>query len=283
MCRIQELKNTFILFYLFGQTTYIPFKNQNKKFLSIFSFAVKIFPAIVTIMSIIAMFITPNIYPIEKENIHIDIIFQNFEIFMCFSNIFGTYLKIIDSFSSQSLLESFSNSIKYFETQLHITISLSQLERKYRRMILLTPLFHSIYLIFKAVSGFYSNSISYLIFKVAILFKDIAVLHMTLYIELIGVIISSLNEKINKILVDECDDRDTVYLLRQFKWIHLKLLKIVKMFNDKFGWILIFTTLESLLHAIGSLSVLIVKIFMENHAGYGGLLLQLLCNYNFLH
>lgn len=271
MWRIQELKNTFILFNLFGQTAYIPLNNRNKKFLFIFSFAMKIFLAIATITSTILYFNSAT------ENLS-----RYFGIF-AYSSTVGTCIRmVVNSFSSRSLLECFAAIIKYLETKLHITINLSQLDRKYRRMIILAPLIHAIHLILKIASGkLYYNSISYMIFSISVTFKDITILHMTLYIELMGIVISSLNEKINKILLGECDDRDTVYLFRQFKWIHLKLLNIAKIFNDEFGWILFFTTLESFLQSILSSSFHISRM-LENQPGFERFLLKLLRNYIFL-
>lgn len=261
MWRIQELKTTFIWLYLFNQTVYIPLNDNRNKFLYRLSFIPKLILIIVFFAQIITHTFRDIPQPTKNDIINKILIYSAITHFM--TNLLTVFSTTFNPFGSKAILTKFALIIEYIESRWKMEIPIRAFEKRHRRKIMLYVVLQLFIIVLKLFSnpGLYSKY-NLVLMGISFMYKGFIVFHITIFISLIGLIMSSLNMKIVKVLHDEPISRHSVvFLLRQFKLVHYKLPKIVKMINDEFGWILFVFMLEAF--NITASSVSWVFVYME--------------------
>lgn len=131
MWRIRELKPSFVWFYTFGQTTYIPLKSdENKYLLLLFALLPNLVSAIFYVSQ--ATLIILQTYPDLTKNFLINKLLANWTMFGFTSNFVVGGINLTNPFLSRNILMKFATIIQYMETRLQMNVSLAKFERNYR-------------------------------------------------------------------------------------------------------------------------------------------------------
>lgn len=262
MWRIHELKVSFIWFYVFGQTTYIPLKTERLKLLLYFSIITKCMSLLIFLNVIIFIHLEFHMQPTHHHGINMLI---NYSFVICFKiNILTFFLNVKRPFLSRSLLLKFNVIIRYMENQLKAKVVLSEFEKKYRRKIMIFIAYEIIVSVARIMTANYHERTARSFVVVSYMYRTIFVFYITIFIKITGLIMQSLNLKIQELL-DVDDNVDSIiFTMKQIKWIHFKLTRILKDFNNRFGWILFWFMMESFLHL--AITTFMIFLYLSSSA-----------------
>lgn len=234
MDHIRELKSCFIIFYLFGHTSFIPLKSGKLKALLLISFIPKIAYFLILIME---FYTTLQLFYVGTKIIFNNILIATLFLLNWMSGIFILYSSVSSPHALLYILKMFANTILYTEHKLSKTICMNRLLKDIHKKTLYA---------FMTVFGFFLFGLTTIapannfLLLIVLMAKVMIVMQMVLLINLIEIILSTLNEK----LVDLTRKRKYRFsvscLFQQIKLIHYNLWTISQNINQHFGWILIF-------------------------------------------
>lgn len=248
MHRIREIKLPFIYFYLFGQTSFIPLKGgQFKKLLAI-SFIPKFVNFSVIFLSIYFGITQNSKWPDDFD--FSTILLLSILIFNCISSLLALYSSLFSPFASQTICEMFASIIQYTERTFSISFSLHRFQKKIHKTILLA-------ILVEFVSGFsrtiYVPSrilkpLANVFVSLLLLYKVLVMLNIQLFIELIHLVLLSLNKKLESVTKTRWHRYSVSCTFQRIKWIHYNLWKISRIIVHSYGWVLVFWIIETCTH-----------------------------------
>lgn len=242
MCEIRKLTLSFIYFYLSAQTTYIPLKNANFKWLRIVSILPKIIHFSVIVMSI---YIT---YEINGQWVNSTDLTQFLKFSVLLSNIVSMTIafciNLFCPFATVDILKLCASVMQCIEKQFFIKISLDQFQWNMHKNILVTLIGELFVLVCVCIEKrqIIGSFNLYMLFT----YKTLIVLHVVVFIELMQFLLHSVNMKLASIT--RRNQHLIVPHLHQTKWIYYNLWKVSTMINAHFGWILTAVLLEASLY-----------------------------------
>lgn len=262
MLRIHELKPSFIWFYAFGLTTYIPLKEPKTKPLLFLSFFVNLALFIAFLGQIFAF--ASHSYPQLTRNIVLNTALSYSAVLIFISNFLTVLFNVFNPLKSRKILLRFATIIEYMEMRLSIPIFLCEFERKYRYKMLLFILFESASLLPKLfINSTFHVPINILILEILLIYKIMLIFHITIYICLVETLLIALNSKIKELSHRSIGRHSILFMLRQFKWVHFKLSKNIKNLNDYFGWIVFSLMMESFI--LTTISIAFAFVYAETN------------------
>lgn len=261
MWKIYELKLPFIYFYFFGQTSFVPLKRVQLDKLLVVAFIPKLVYLLV-IASTIYLIITQNHKWPNAFDFNTILVIAIF-IFNCTSGCLVLFTSLTSPFALRTICNIFADVIEYTERRFLLSISLHQLQRNFQKKIL-------ILLVLEIISGcLRSIHLNSSLFKpitnisvvILLIYKVIMILHIQFYIDLIGFILYSVNEKLKSVTKIRRHRYSVACTFQRVKWIHYNLWKISKMINNSFGWILVSIMIETC--ALACLRVYWIFVYIE--------------------
>lgn len=234
MRRVRELKNYFIVFYLFGQTAYIPLKTDYTKQLQIFSVILKIchliFPIAHTVLFIYNRFE-------ESAREKFDILIMQYLILCIF--IFASYATYINFFHpnlSHKICELFAGVIHYSEYNCRTELQIDKLKKNFTRKFLINIIIEMATLLSRFLSkDVFLHPLEVISFTISWTISRITIFYIMLFIDLLECVLRSLNVKVKKTLRDTKQKKDAFTMFHHMKLIHYNLWKISKILNEQFG------------------------------------------------
>lgn len=243
MLRILELKPCFIYFYLFGQTSFIPLKGGHLNLLLICSYLPRFFQCFILIGTVFTgvtqNYKWPHIFDFNS------ILFTGILLLNCISSFLIFYYNLTFPFSSKVICKKFEDVIQYVEQKFLITIPIGYFQKKFHLKIVLFALNEAITFSTSVIgSNSYYKPIACYFTGALIIYKGMLLLHIIIFIELMQLLLFSLNSKLTSITETRWHRYSVSITFKQMKWIHLNLWKISKMLNKQFGWIFVFTVID---------------------------------------
>lgn len=243
MWRILKLKVCFIWLYLFGQTTYIPTRRSVSKLLMILSILPKFISAIVFIANAILYYgIRFGEKPFDFNNVSIYVI----SIINILSNFSSLLLNIFNPLLSRTICEMYVVIVQYIEINLKLKISFEKFSKQFHRQLISIFAYQcsTAALRFNSYS-MYSSPLASATYGITFIYKDFAMLHIKLFVDLMQFILVMVNRNIDKIVRERNRNLTIIEIVNHIKWIHLCLCDISKMLNSSFGLIIIMCLLEN--------------------------------------
>lgn len=230
MHRIRELKNCFIIFYLFGQTSFFPTKNKNEKLFKYISYLPKIVYFSILLCSVYLIIFHTHKGPKLGE---LNSMFSSLMIIIVLSsNYFAFYLSARHPYFSQEICEQYAILIKYFEDYLKIKIELRDLKRKlwwYAAIVIIIEI-SAVLNKYLTISLFY-EPITDMFVSIALFYRVFVALHAIFYISLLQVMLIYLNKTLEALRYSNMREHDILLALRHVSYIQTFLGDIVGLLN----------------------------------------------------
>lgn len=255
MSCVRELRPYFICFFLFGQTSYIPSEPNHLKHFRLISIILKLFNLAIPFGSTILFVYNRSTDTVKSSEFNS--FFSKYVIFVI--SLF-TYLAFYTSYVNPNLAHDicgiFDRLIPYIERNLHIKIDIRTFKQRFRRKLcfkLSIEIFTSVlrYAMTDVVSAV-ENSL----FTIMLVINIFGIFHLILYIDLIELLLCSINRKINVYAKEIWFTKrytKTLSTFHRLKWIHYNLWKISRILNDKFGVLCIFFAIHFSVTFVGTL------------------------------
>lgn len=175
--------------------------------------------------------------------------------FILIPNFVGIIEDLIYANKIQLILIEFDKLIEYLESSINITVRIMDFIQKFYKKIILILIVHLIMFIVKLLlpSNIHIKSYTNDVILFASLYKNFAIIHVTLFVDLQGFILKSLNEKLNPML--EANPKDCLIIpnsmnqmlntLPRIKIIYQKVWIISEIINQRFGCFLLATLVDT--------------------------------------
>lgn len=234
MWRVRELKSYFMVFYLFGQTAYIPLKADHAKQLQILSVLLKMihigFPIAHTILFV---YNRCEDSPLKDFDIFVTQ-YLFFFIFICAS--YASYKNFFSPNLSRKICELFADVIQYSETNFQSETQIGKFKKNFTRKFLIKVIVEFVTLLSRFVSkDVYLNPFELLFFTITWITSKITTFYIMLFIDLLECVLQSLNMKVKEILRDKKQTKNAFDMFHHIKLIHYNLWQISKILNEQFG------------------------------------------------
>lgn len=243
MWRIRELRSSFVYFYLFGQTSYIPLKGGHLNYL----LGVSFFPKILHFLILFGAIITgvtqnskwPNIFDFNSMVLIATVLLTFAADFLVL------YSEFLSPFWSRTVCEMYAGVIQYTEHKFSITVPTNRFQNYFHLKIILFVLTETLSsaLIIFIPNSFFKPIATYFLAILSI-FKGMILLYIVLFIDLMQLLLFSLNFKLKSVTQNRLRRYSISIVFKQVKWIHYKLWKISKLINHRFGWIFVFSIID---------------------------------------
>lgn len=244
MIKLEPLQSYFTFFYIFGLNSFMRFDQPLAKR----SLIVLYLPRVIYIC--INLIIA---YQFLKEKFNtFSIVTPKFNlIILVFSNFLAIFENMCKSHTSRAILQNVQHILDYLEFSFKIEYPFKKIKREFYRNALLAMsiAFAGLLTNIFITSDIGITKTSCFLVVVMVIYRNIKVLHIVLYIDFVRFSLSCLNEKISYlkcrkfltkrrmgVLVGRKSDHCAI---RQMKFIHMKLWYVSCHVNSFFGWVLI--------------------------------------------
>lgn len=239
---IRELKVYFVIFYLFGQSSYIPLKTDHVKGLRIASYIPKIIHLTVPISHFIL-----NAYNQKLKLTSFHVIATQYSMFLVFlSNYYPLFLSVLYPNTSFQLCEYFGNIFQYLEHNLHINIQIGKFKKNFTQLLFLKMAFSTVAFASRfAETSVFLHPMENILFTVSVFIGIFAAFHVILFISLVHFILRTINKVFKNIWRGPKRPNDAFEFLRHLKWTHYKLWKISRALDNQFGLVILLLLLHN--------------------------------------
>lgn len=233
-------------FSIFGQNNYISVFNPESKWIPFIYFIMCGFYWISMLLSLIVVFVQQHVYS------SLSLIYTT-----SFLTILPNYVAIIESLvfttTLNFILSDTTDSLDYLENYVNFKVNIKQFAQRFHKKLILTTAMYLIEYIVKFLFPTqYYTTYSTMILFITSLYKHIATMHAVLFIDIQTLILSSLNRKLNPVLIDsgkEClitrvETKEAMYMLHHIKTLYSKVWRISEHINKRFGCLLIVVNLQ---------------------------------------
>lgn len=237
MFRISELKVPFVWFYLFGLSSFIPFKRSRDKVFLIISIIPKVLYAIVIVIFTIN-YLNLNRWKTFKTQTGTVYLFTIAKIL---PDILTIWLQLRRPYAMQTISEMFVNCFQLLHHQLKIKADSKNFSKKFHKKIILNLFIQLTLGVIKAIMRPPSYTLYKLIFLTCSnLYHIFIVLNITLFIDLMQYFLFTINANMNYVVRNRRADRNRlIKIVDSIKLLHLSLWKISNLINSYFGVILV--------------------------------------------
>lgn len=265
MIRVRGFRKYFFLFFLVGQNAYIPFDQPSKRLSTIKKYLTR---TICLAISIVYAF------QIIKTTMSYSSVLFVFTLLLptVLTNFFSLYENCSHNNYSQLILIEFDRILDYLQLVLDNQFKLSHFLKVFNKKFVISLGTVAILNIIKcSIRHFIVISLFADFFaSIMALYKIIGILHVVLFLDLMGNILRSINIKLVSISAKHCchaamRKSEATNALRIVKNIHFYCWEITKKINERFGWFMLITLLESVSTSIYSL----IWIFLFSTSSFG--------------
>lgn len=239
---IRELKPYFIVFFLFGHTSYIPLKHHNKQ--------LKVLSNIVKSINFMIPFGNAMLTIYNRSHALKVIDFNSFivkySVMVNFSTAVSTlYTGLINPNLSRHICIFFANIIQYMEQNLQIAIHIDKFKTNLRRKVLLKLTFVIIATISRQTAqDIFVHVTDNILMTLSLLIIIVAAFHVILYVCLIEFLLALINSKLMQHLSSTVNSEQLSLIFFHLKWMYYNLWKISQILSRKFGFMLTVLILE---------------------------------------
>lgn len=256
MFRIRDFKYSFIWFYVFGLTSFIPSNRSRDKVFLIISIVPKALYAFIVIISA-TYYLKHHQWQTLKSHTT-TILF--FTIAKILPDIFSVVFQLRTPFATQSICKMFVNCFQLLNDQLGIKADSNNFSKKYHNKIVFNLFFQLTICLIKFIIDPTHDSIEMSIFfTFAQIYHIFIVLHITLFIDLMQYFLFTINTNMNYVVQNRKGKLKLIEIVDSIKMLHLHLQNISSLINSYFGLILIVV----LLHDLAFSTFEIYGIFMH--------------------
>lgn len=259
MFRIRDLKFSFIWFYLFGQTAFIPSKRNRDKFPLIISIVPKAFLAFVVVNSATNYV---KCYGLQPLNSRTAPRFYLFTIVKILPHMFSIGLQLRKPFASKFICKMFANSFQSLNDQLKIKTDLKIFLKKFHKKIILNVFISLAFGVIKFLIPTHDSIELLIFFTFPNMYRIFIVLHITLFVDLIQFFLFTINTNINYAVRNRNGKLRLIGIVDSVKKLHLSLWNISNLINSYFGLILVVVLLHDFTFA--TLEIYWTFLVMEN-------------------
>lgn len=231
---LHTFRKQFVLFYISGQTSYIPLQSDHSKLLKFVSIFIRIVYIILTIWDVVTD-IRNRSFQVNSET------FKN--VVLCLIIVIN-FLPILLSFytnamsrcSSSHICDLFANLIQYIECNLKCHINIDRFKVDFFRTLILQIAIETVasiarYIFDDIFIGFFDHVC--LTFWKAI--KIFAISYTVFYVNLVVFLMKTVNLNLIDFMHDRKRMRQIFATLRHLKWFHYQLRQILMNLNERFG------------------------------------------------
>lgn len=230
MSRICELKSCCIIFFLFGQTSFIPSEDKNNKLLKCISCLPKIVYLIILLCSVYLIITHTNRDPHLSE---LNVLFHSLMIILALSsNCIAFYLSARHPYFPQEICDQYAIFIKYFEDDLKIKIELCELKQKcwwYAVIVLAIEIIASLNR-YVTISLFFKPTTD-IFLTISLFYRAFVGLHAIFYITLLQEMLTYLNKAVDMLRYSDLKEHDILHTLRHVSHVQTFLGDIVRLLN----------------------------------------------------
>lgn len=236
--RLHELKYMFIVFYLFGQTAFIPLKNNKKKnILIVISYFTRSIYLMILVGTMYSLLLT---FEFEHKSVEFNTLIIRFAVvLLSTSGFFVLYISLVNFHSLRKLCEKIDANIQYIELHLKSVVRINDIKRSFfRKLVVLLSLFMISTIEKYSKRIILHRTLPKILVSFSYLYRNFLILHIIVYIHLVEVIILALNQRL-KAVQKTFEFYTILHTLRHITRAHNYLCETVTFINKRYIYIII--------------------------------------------